>query len=410
MKKAALPLTLLMTFILTCSAANGQQGYGDDVDTLAPPRIWWGDKIPEEYSDANRPWQGIPSIEVTSDHRVWVTWFTGGRDEGASNYTLLITSDDKGETWSQPIFAIDPESTVRAYDPSLWYDPLGRLWVFWAQGNISRHDANKKIIEGPDGDKIRDCRAGVWCMITDNPEAGTDAVWSEPRRISDGIMLNKPIVDSQNRWLFPIAVWRRNTRYPVDPEQHIGPNVFVSTDEGKTLSLLGHSKLEAKKSGWDEHHIVERHDGSFWILVRVLHGMGEAFSNDGGKTWTDVEPSPVIKQTASRFCIRRLQSGNLILVKNGPVGEDVGRNTIMAALSTDDGKTWSEPLVIDERNDVTYPNATQSPDGTIYVVYDHGRYSNKEILMARFTEDDLVKGEFVSKDAKTRMLVNKAGK
>ncbi|MDO5553914.1 MAG: sialidase family protein [Planctomycetia bacterium] len=408
MRLPCVTICLLSGIFLACSAVNGEQGFGDDADPLAVAKIWKANEIPEDYKDANRRFQGIPSVETTADGRVWATWFTGGNGEDHDNYVLLITSEDHGETWSAPLFAIDPQDTTRAYDPSLWCDPLGRLWIFWAQGNISARDANNVHLKGPDGDKIRDCRAGTWCMISENPDAGTAATWSEPRRIADGLMLNKPMVDSRGQWLFPISVWRYHSRYPVAEELVIGPNVFVTTDEGKTFSLLGHSKLERSKSRFDEHNIVELSDGRLWILARTLAGCGEAYSEDGGKTWTDVKPSPVIKQTSSRFYAQRLQSGNIMIVKNGPVGEDVGRNTIMASLSEDDGKTWTEPLVLDERPNVTYPNGTQAKDGTIYVVWDRGRVQEKEILMARFTEDDLKQSKLVSPESKTKILINKA--
>ncbi|MDO5552673.1 MAG: sialidase family protein [Planctomycetia bacterium] len=395
--------------LLACygSRVLAQQGYGDDADTFAVPKIW--KEIPKNLRDENRVWQGVPSVEATSDNRVWVTWFSGGTMEPhADNVVLLATSANKGDDWSEPLFAVDPQDTTRASGPSLWYDPLKRLWILWHQSNIHVHDAHKKLVYEANGDEIRDCRGGVWCMISDNPEAGADASWSEPRRLCDGFCLNKPIVDSRGQWLFPVCVLRYNSRYPVDAKFLIGPNIFVSNDEGKTLSLLGHSKLDWKNSCWDEHNVVERSDGSLWLTARALYGFCEGFSTDGGKTWTDMKPSPTIKHTSSRFFMMKLQSGNLLLVKNGPVGADTGRNTITASLSKDDGKTWSESLVLDERKNVTYPNGAQGPDGTIYVVYDHGRHDEKEIVLARFTEEDLVAGEIVSPVGKTKIIVNQA--
>ena len=51
----------------------------------------------------------------------------------------------------------------------------------------------------------------------------------------------------------------------------------------------------------------------------------------------------------------------------------------------------------------------EGPDGRIYVIYDRDRYGAKEILMAVFTEEDVAKGECVSKHARLKVLVNNAG-
>ena len=62
----------------------------------------------------------------------------------------------------------------------------------------------------------------------------------------------------------------------------------------------------------------------------------------------------------------------------------------------DDGKTWSGGLMIDEREDVTYPDGVQADDGRIYIIYDHQRTPLGEVLMATFTEEDVRAGKPVS--------------
>ena len=86
-----------------------------------------------EYASETRLWQGIPGIERTAGGRLWTVWYSGGKGEGPDNYVVVITSDDDGRTWSKPKLVIDPQGKVRAYDPVLWHDPIGRLWLFWAQ-------------------------------------------------------------------------------------------------------------------------------------------------------------------------------------------------------------------------------------------------------------------------------------
>jgi hypothetical protein len=158
----------------------------------------------------------------------------------------------------------------------------------------------------------------------------------------------------------------------------------------------------------DEYQVVERKDGSLWLLNRTKYGIGESFSFDQGKTWTEMAPSK-IAHTVSRFFITRLKSGNLLLVKHGAIDQkNTGRSRLMAFVSVDDGQTWPGGLMLDERKDVTYPDGMQASDGQIYLIYDHGRSTDKEILLSVFTEADALAGKPVSGQTRFRQIVNKA--
>ncbi len=340
----------------------------------------------------NRRWQGIPGIERSPGGRLWVTFYSGGKDEGPDNYVLLIKSDDDGATWSDPILAIDPLDKIRAYDSCLWHDPSGRLWLFWAQS-----------YEWYDG------RCGVWVTVCDNPDSVAPN-WSAPRRISNGIMMNKPTVLSTGEWLLPIAVWasRESELNHVESERY--SNVFISTDEGQSFSLLGSADVPNRT--FDEHMIIERKDGSLWMLVRLDNGLGQSFSYDRGQTWINAGHAG-IKGPNSRFFIRRLQSGRLLLVNYDDFPEKESyefkdRINLTAKLSDDEGQTWHGMLVLDSRAEVSYPDGVQAENGMIYVVYDHERYDDKEILMAVFTEEDVLSGSLVSPGSRLHVVVNKA--
>jgi hypothetical protein len=305
---------------------------------------------------------------------------------------LLVTSSDDGHTWCGPQLAIDPPGEVRAYDPCLWHDPLGRLWLFWAQ---SYH--------------LWDGRSGVWAIVTEDA-SGERTRWSAPRRLCDGIMMNKPTVLSTGEWLLPAAVWasaateRTDPAYRHDLGSRRGANVIVSPDRGLTWALLGQAIVPERTC--DEHMIVERRDGSLWMLVRAAYGIGESISTDRGRTWCPGRRSG-IRHVNSRFHIRRLASGRLLLVTHDPP-DGKARSHLIARLSDDDGRTWRGGLVVDERLGVSYPDGVQSPDGMIYLVYDYARRADKTILMATFTEEDVLQGAWISDGARQRMVVNQA--
>jgi len=50
----------------------------------------------------------------------------------------------------------------------------------------------------------------------------------------------------------------------------------------------------------------------------------------------------------------------------------------------------------------------EAADGCIYITYDWERVKEREILMAKITEDDILNGRLASPESQLRMLVNKA--
>jgi hypothetical protein len=180
--------------------------------------------------------------------------------------------------------------------------------------------------------------------------------------------------------------------------------VIASTDQGLTWSFRGQAIVPERV--FDEHMIVERQDRSLWMLVRAAYGIGESTSGDRGKTWSPGCRSG-IRHVNSRFFVRRLHSGKLLLVTHEPP-DGVTRSHLIAHLSDDDGDTWYGGLMIDERPGVSYPDGVQSPDGAIYLAYDYARRADRTILMATFTEQDVMNGTWASSRARRRVLINQA--
>jgi hypothetical protein len=372
---------------LAVAHAAGAGEAAEDPALQAPPV---NTRPGPEYADSTRAFQGIPGIERAASGRLWAVWYAGGQGEGGANYVVLAGSGDDGKSWSGPRLVIDPPGPVRAYDPCLWHDPQGRLWLFWAQS-----------YDWWDG------RSGVWSIVADDSGAESPR-WSEPRRLADGIMMNRPTVLSTGEWLMPAAIWERAANAALahrhDLGARSGANVMVSGDRGTTWDALGRVIVPGRV--FDEHSIVERRDGSLWALVRASYGIGESISHDRGRTWTEGRRSS-IAHVNSRFFIRRLRSGKLLLVTHNPP-DGKSRSDLIAHLSDDDGTSWQGGLRIDARAGVSYPDGVQAPDGTIYLIYDFQRTGQKQILMATFTEDDVATGQWSSSSARQRVVINQA--
>ena len=96
------------------------------------------------------------------------------------------------------------------------------------------------------------------------------------------------------------------------------------------------------------------------------------------------------------------------------------RNNLTALLSEDDGKTWPYKLLLDGRNDVSYPDAVEAADGYIYITYDRERGCFKEdlatamadareILMAKITEKDILAGQLTDEGSFLQGIISKLG-
>ena len=359
---------------------------------LIPPRL--NNSPLPEYDYDQLDYGMTIGIARTPGGRLWACWVAG--EDGPKAFFVLATSDDDGETWSKPRLVIDGQSkNLPMYRSVLvgnvWTDPKGRLWLFFNQSMMQF-----------------DGRSGVWAAVCENPDA-KEPVWSAPKRIWHGFTLNKPTVLSTGEWLLPVSLNHegfgpfQGAFRKLDAER--GANVFRSTDEGASWQRLGH--VAYPNPNWDEHMLVERRDGSVWMLARTSKGLMESFSTDKGKTWAAPSAS-AIQHPVARFHLRRLASGRLLLVKHGDtIDTHEGRSKLTAWLSDDDGATWQGGLMLDERKGISYPDGFQAPDGTIYISYDRNRKTDGEVLLARFTEEDILARRVMGKKSKLGILISR---
>ena len=371
-------------------------------------------KVLASIADDQRLWEGIPSIEVTPGGRTFICFYGGGVKEQIGNYVTVLKSED--DVHFTTFAAIMPDEHHRCFDPCLWIDPLGRLWLTWSQY--------------PD-----DAEYGV--ILTD-PDAPEDKMkFSQEFFIGNNIMMNKPTVLKDGTWLFPLAVWKKDVFVvkPDDFDRVRGSFVYATSEKDTLLDTSAEGSTPERTAGeaklpvfvnlghvdmperhCDEHMVLEQQDGSLTMFVRTLKGIGTATSTDGGRTWQNETPH-VIPGPNSRFHIRRLPSGRVLLINHY---EFTGRNNLTAFLSEDDGKTFPYRLLLDERAQVSYPDAAISPEGVITITYDRerGAYMKtkeaalaaaREILTARITEEDILAGKLVSEGSWLKRVVHKLG-
>lgn len=353
------------------------------------------------YLDGNRAGLtgGCPSITKTPSGTVFMSITAGSITDAALgpvhagedmySYSLLYRSNDNGETYGQPILVVDPDTPVRTSEPLVWCDPDGKLWFFWSQ----MYTPNCR-------DRNSDGRMGIWYMTSDNDGAS----WSEPTRIADGFTNQNPVVLKDGTWVLPANVWKSSQDYAQQYEYLMHPHVYLSTDKGATWELGGICSTHSS-SAHVENALVEKADGTLWMLLRTNRGLEETFSDDGGKTWTPAVYADISK-TESRPGMDKLPNGDIVVVSHDDAEANGSRYHLTVWLSEDDGKTFPYKLKL-EASASFYPNTHVDSDGTIYIVYDVVREDGGQVMMARITADDIKAGKLVNPDSALKLLINK---
>jgi hypothetical protein len=342
--------------------------------------------------------QGIPGVEIMPDGELFVCFYANTEPgEGPGNYAVVARSSDGGLSWRE-VSVVVPPVPERVFDPVLWRSPDGVLRLFYAQG-------------GSDGlHKPFDGRAGVWTAHLIEYDA-EKTVWSAPRRISDGVMMNKPEVLADGAWLLPVALW---SIYPekefADLKGKYRPNLLVTRDRGESFEfILG---PDVPERTYDEHVAVERRDGSWLVAVRTRRGARAVVTNDRGRNYSGVF-TPFAGGADSRFALRRLKSGKWCLVTHAVPEPCPGENwkpsrcNLAVWLSEDEGASWRGRLMLDEHAGVSYPDFTEDAAGNIYIAYDRTRIKGHgQVWLAKITEADILAGAFVTPGSFPGILVD----
>lgn len=365
---------------LVDSRANGSTEITYSGETFIPKR--------ETYKPTDRTWQGLPSI-VKVENRLWVCWYSGGRKEpDPFNYVIMAYSDDEGKNWVEPYIIIDhPDlngKNIMNVVPNMFVDSDGNMWLFYLQSYLWG---------------VKFTNAGAPNII--------DMTWEEPKIFST-FKTNQPPTtiinaDGEEEWLF--------TSESMVGESHTNSTwIYSSKDKGTTWTIR--AKIESSASSarkWPESQIVQTKSGKLILASRLEKGIGGgvevSYSDDYGITWTPYAinlEQPFIGP-GSKFFMLKLSSGNLLMVNHDTTSS---RSNMTAYLSVDEGQTWPYKISLDDRDDVSYPSAYEQ-NGKIYIVWDKGRYIQKELRLTILTEDDIKRGNYLSDIANKRLLISK---
>ena len=151
-----------------------------------------------------------------------------------------------------------------------------------------------------------------------------------------------------------------------DGDVHRDERLVLSSDGGKSWKVASGDMRKTAGKYAIHPAVAQLDDGQVINLLRGPEPMPVQFSKDLGETWTQQDsPFPAIKG-GQKAAALKLQSKALLLISMDNPGKVVSKSGTFAALSLDDGKTWSHVRKLDGVQG--YMSAAQAPNGVIYVV------------------------------------------
>jgi hypothetical protein len=299
--------------------------------------------------------------------------------DGNRNYSVL--SRDGGVTWGEEKFEYEGPA---AFLPLL--DKDGEYHLFPV---VERK-------EGAGRTPAVDYFIDIWHLKTQN--GGT--VWEKPKMIFKGYVgsINGLTQLSNGRILLPFAAWIGDR--PEGPPVGANVSTLVYSDDGGDTWQKSPAELTApcytdfNGSGYGacEPCTVELADGRVYMLVRSETGILYESHSPDGVHWEELQPSQFLSSDAP-VAFLRLPDKRLLVFWNGCEkpprvdGNGVygGRDSLHAAISDDEGKTWRgyrEVYRDPTRNDppqrfgdrgTAYPFAYMGKHGKVIVASGQGR-------------------------------------
>lgn len=337
--------------------------------------------------------------QITSlDGRLYATWSNGVRDEDMNGQRMMLaTSDDGGETWSEPRPLVEPEPgrhgpAVITAEGIHVHD--GTLVAYYGHYDLTYHGILMYYAAGGN-QGMRYCdepfHVDIHCGIMVSRDRG--ATWEGPVERIPGFVPNLgPSPTASGRLILP-----GNLTFPHtdDPAGISGWTVAgVPGSEGMPDDPESHVRI-MKKTRKGRLHVSEgsffqTDDGVIHMMLRTGEGrLAESRSADDGATWS--EPALTdFTDAESRTHFGRLPDGRFFGLSNPDPGS-VRTPLVLAA--SDDGVAFDTHYVVgDEENHLSritgvhkygrygYPHL-HIMDGTAFVIYS---INKEDVALSRF--------------------------
>lgn len=312
------------------------------------------------YDEAPFPSCHASTIVETPGGSLVAAWF-GGTSEGDDDVEIWVSRKAPGDAWAAP-------ESVTDYPEMPTWNP-----VLFQQGDETR--LYFKIGPSPrewiGAYRVSTDGGRSWGPTTYLPAGLTGPIRSKPIRLRDGALLAGTSWEAgYDGDAPPDAPYRAWTGW-----------IERSDDDGETWTKHGPIAVPDELFGVIQPTLWQSADGVVHALMRSTGRIGRicaARSSDGGRTWTPAAPT-ALPNPNSAVDVVRLQDGRIVLVYNHT---ESGRSPIHLAVSSDDGASWSEPLVLEDGpGEFSYPAVIQSEDGLLHMTYTWRRQRIRHLVV-----------------------------
>ncbi len=338
-------------------------------------------------------------------------WFEGSGERKANDVVIngARFSIKKG-TWSSKFLMADTPNHPDC-NPTLFVDKNNKLFLFWIVVQANQWETSVLKYRTSTNYKKAGVPQWEWQDIIilkpgdefseiikkDFEEAATPAyAWAEYANKYENMIYDasKKKKFRQTGWMSRIHPLQLPTGRILLPLYSDGYNlslVGISDDDGNTWT----SSLPMVGRGNIQPSLVLKKDGSIQAFMRDNGDepgkIMMSSSIDNGYTWSAAVKSAIKNPGASIETIV-LKSGNWVMVYNNI---DDGRHSLVASISTDEGKTWGKAYAIEKvekgKGRFSYPSLIQTKSGSIMVTYSYHVGEKRAIKISNFTEAQLLK-------------------
>lgn len=256
-------------------------------------------------------------------------------------------------------------------------------------GTINRHPTwNPVLFQMPNGPLLLFYKAGPspstwWGMLTTSKDQGR--TWSAPVRLPEQIA--GPVKNK------PVLLADGRLLCPTSSEDNNWRVHFEWTsDEGRTWTRVPaiHDGVAVSAI---QPSILQHRDGRLQALGRTRNQrLFSTISSDQGRTWSEPELLDLPNPNSGTDAVT-LKDGRHLLLYNHTAR---GRSPLNLAIS-DDGKNWSAVAVLEsEPGEYSYPAIIQTADGMVHLTYTWKRQRVRHVVVdpARFDPKPIVNGEW----------------
>lgn len=280
----------------------------------------------------------------------------GGADHSQADLAMR-TSADQGRTWSEDRILVPNEGKCNTMSVSILRLQNGELLLFYLRKDSPIYDCNLFVRRS--ADELETLSDPVRVTLLDGYHVvNNDRVL----QLSTGRIIVPAVIHTEFD-----ETGKKVIKGPVEEADYSKfifqgvPLAYYSDDNGQTWQKDNTFVAPASQRTItdQENGVVELKDGRLWMYMRTAHGFQYGcYSTDGGLNWSQPKPTSLASPCSPATIERIPWTGDLLCIWNDHSGlhhfTPNQRRPLCAAISKDEGLTWSPSKIIENNSKYDY--------------------------------------------------------